>query len=419
MEKQSKFKNQYVKIGFTAFLVIAAGILFFFFIFCFRGIMSTLAHGIAVFQPVIIGLVIAYLVSPIADGIETLLEKGIGRFSKRKTFARQFVKAVSVFTALAVFVFILFLIILMIVPQFLESISALIKTVPGEMESLIDTLSKELKKHGELEEIVLSVYRYGVNWLQNDLAGYVASFASSFASGVLGVLSFLKNFLIGFIFALYLLFNKKILMRQLRKFMFAFLKPKTVLRLVRTGRRANKIFSGFLYGKLLDSFIIGVLCFLGIWAMKMPYTMLVAVVIGVTNIIPVFGPYLGAVPCAALILLYDPIKGLSFIAFIVLLQALDGNFIGPKILGNSTGLSAFWVVFAIVVAGGLFGVIGMLVGVPVFAVIYYLATSVVNHRLADQEMPTQSDYYDESIVDKMDGGEPCLIKTEDSEGVSR
>ena len=157
----------------------------------------------------------------------------------------------------------------------------------------------------------------------------------------------------------------------------------------------------FIYGKLLDSIIIGVLCFIGLSILKIPYTMLVAVVIGVTNVIPVFGPYLGGIPCAALILLTDPMKGLYFIIFIILLQTLDGNFIGPKILGNSTGLSAFWVVFAIVVGGGLFGVIGMLIGVPLFAVIYYIITSLVNFRLKRKKLPCNSDYYDSTVCDKI------------------
>ena len=172
-----------------------------------------------------------------------------------------------------------------------------------------------------------------------------------------------------------------------------------------TGHHAHKIFSGFIYGKLLDSFIIGVLCFIGVTVMRMPYTMLVAVVIGVTNIIPVFGPYIGAIPCAALILLYNPMKGLYFIIFIILLQAFDGNLLGPKILGNSTGLSAFWVMFAIVMGGGLFGVPGMLIGVPLFAVIYYLATALVNNFARKKGIPTSSDFYDSEVCEKLCGAE--------------
>ena len=199
-------------------------------------------------------------------------------------------------------------------------------------------------------------------------------------------------------------------MRQFRKLLYACLNNAAVEHIFKTGKKAHRIFSGFIYGKLLDSFIIGVLCFIGISILKIPYTMLVAVVIGVTNIIPVFGPYLGAIPCAALILLTDPINGLYFIVFIILLQALDGNFIGPKILGNSTGLSAFWVVFAIVLGGGLFGVVGMLIGVPLFAVIYYLVTTFVNFRLNKKNLPTASDYYDSRVCEKVREAEDLRVE---------
>ena len=401
MDRKTKWSHRYLNIGITAFLVIAASILFFFLIYRFRGILHYLAIFFRVLQPFIIGLIIAYLVSPLADAIQGFIFHQLEKHCKKNSFVQNASKAAGVFGALAVLILVLLLIIYLIVPQFLESITTLIKTVPDQLDALIDRISNELKKNSKLQSIVLSVYQYGKNWLQTDLTGYVTSAAAYFASGILSVVGFLKDFAVGFIFAIYILFNKTTLLRQVRKLMFALANPQIVTSVVNTGRRANKIFSGFIYGKLLDSVIIGVLCYLGISIMRMPFTVLVAVIIGVTNIIPVFGPYLGAIPCAALILLFDPVKGISFIVFIIVLQALDGNFIGPKILGNSTGLSAFWVVFAIVVAGGFFGVIGMLVGVPVFAVLYYLMTTFVNYRLHRKNMPTESAFYDETAIEKI------------------
>lgn len=163
---------------------------------------------------------------------------------------------------------------------------------------------------------------------------------------------------------------------------------------------ANDIFGGFLIGKIIDSAIIGVLCFIGLSFLNMPYTMLVSVIVGVTNVIPFFGPYIGAIPSTLLILLANPIKGIYFLIFILLLQQLDGNFIGPKILGNSTGLSSFWVIFSILLGGGLFGFLGMLLGVPTFAVIYYIIELIIDGRLHRKNLPESSDYYDEySFVD--------------------
>lgn len=400
--KNSNFKRKYFYIGLTAFLVVAACVLFFFLIFRLPGILSFLGKILSVTQPVIIGLVIAYLVNPIANSINGgLLKLSKKHFNKKPQLARKISNAISVFGALAVFILMIMLIIYMIVPQFIESISSMVKVLPGQLDAFIKEVSEEFERNKDLQNLINAVYEYEQEWLQNDLTGYVNSLATYFASGVWSVVSFLKDFAVGLIFAIYILFNKALLMRQFRKLLYACLNNTAVEHIFKTGKKAHRIFSGFIYGKLLDSFIIGVLCFIGISILKIPYTMLVAVVIGVTNIIPVFGPYLGAIPCAALILLTDPIKGLYFIIFIILLQTLDGNFIGPKILGNSTGLSAFWVVFAIVLGGGLFGVLGMLIGVPLFAVIYYLVTTLVNYRLGKKNLPTASDYYDSRVCEKI------------------
>lgn len=409
--KSSNFKRKYFYIGLTAFLVVAACVLFFFLIFRLPGILSFLGKILSVTQPVIIGLVIAYLVNPIANSINGgLLKLSNKYFNKKPRLIRKISNAMSVFGALAVFILMIILIIYMIVPQFIESISSMIKVLPGQLDAFIKEISAEFERNKDLQNLINAVYEYEQEWLQNDLTGYVNSIATYFASGVWSVVSFLKDFAVGLIFAVYILFNKALLMRQFRKLLYACLNNAAVEHVFKTGKKAHRIFSGFIYGKLLDSFIIGVLCFIGISILKIPYTMLVAVVIGVTNIIPVFGPYLGAIPCAALILLTDPIKGLYFIVFIILLQALDGNFIGPKILGNSTGLSAFWVVFAIVLGGGLFGVVGMLIGVPLFAVIYYLVTTFVNFRLNKKNLPTASDYYDSRVCEKVREAEDLRVE---------
>lgn len=403
-----KFKNRYFYIGLTLFLALSACILFAFLLYRIPAIFVFLKKLLRVVEPVIIGFVIAYLVNPIANTIKG----GMLKISKKKTkvsaFLRKISNAVSVFGALAVFVIILLLIVYMIVPEFIESISNVAATLPQQLDVWINKVSREFEKNKDLQEIVLSIYEYEKHWLQTDFTNYVNSLASYFASGVWSVVNFLKNFAVGFIFALYILFNKKLLIKQFRKFLYAVINNNALEYIFKAGKKTHKIFSGFIYGKLLDSFIIGVLCFIGVTVLKIPYAMLVAVIVGVTNVIPVFGPYLGAIPCAALILLTDPIKGLYFIIFIILLQALDGNFIGPKILGNSTGLSAFWVVFAIVVGGGLFGIPGMLIGVPAFAVIYYLAEVFVNYRIEKKNLPQDTEYYDAEVSEKIKAQENDL-----------
>ena len=206
--------------------------------------------------------------------------------------------------------------------------------------------------------------------------------------------------MIGVIVSVYVLFSKEKFVSQTKKTVYAVFSTRNANAILHLTRKSNEIFGGFIIGKIIDSAIIGVLCFIGISILRMPYVMLVSVIVGVTNVIPFFGPYIGAIPSAVLIMLADPLKGVYFVIFIFLLQQLDGNFIGPKILGNSTGLSAFWVIFSILLGGGLFGFPGMLMGVPTFAVIYYIVQTIVNRRLENKNLPTQSDFYDElSYVD--------------------
>ena len=207
------------------------------------------------------------------------------------------------------------------------------------------------------------------------------------------------------IVSIYLLYNKEIYAAQAKKATYALFSPSRATTYVHIGRKANDVFSGFILGKVVDSIIIGVLCFIGlslisIWY-PIPFIPMISVIIGVTNIIPFFGPYLGAIPCTLLIALSSPPKALVFVIFILILQQVDGNIIGPKILGNTTGLSSFWVIFAILLFGGLFGPIGMILGVPTFAVFYYLVDMTINQKLEAKHLPTSSVYYDpDSYVDE-------------------
>ena len=191
------------------------------------------------------------------------------------------------------------------------------------------------------------------------------------------VLLFLKNILIGVIIAAYLLGNRRVFKRQATLILNRIFKEKWAKALIDEAAYVDKLFGGFISGKLVDSAIIGVLCYIGCSIFRFPNALLVSVIVGVTNIIPFFGPFIGAIPSSILIFLEDPRKGLWFILFVFLLQQLDGNVIGPKILGDRTGLSSFWVLFAIVLFGGLWGLIGMIIGVPLMAVIYDLVRKFV------------------------------------------
>ena len=396
------FKREYFFKGLTAFLVIAACVLFAFLVFKISVIWGYLKRIISVLNPVIIGLVIAYLVNPMVCFFDKYILKLIGRKAKKPEKAARTADVISVLLGILVFTVIIVGLFWLVIPQLIESISSFINSLPQKMNDVSAWGKNFLKENAKLQSLFIRGLEYGEKWLQNDLSRFVNNLAGNLASGVLSVVNFLKNFGLGLIFAIYLLFSKDRMINQSKKMLYAFLSDKTVGRILSWLSKSHKVFSGFINGKLLDSLIIGVLCFIGTTVLGVPYALLVSVIVGVTNVIPVFGPYIGGVPSAILVLIANPMKGLYFIILVILLQTLDGNFIGPKILGDKTGLSNFWVMFAIVVGGGLFGVIGMLIGVPAFAVIYYAFALLVNYLLKKKHLSTLSEDYSREALSESD-----------------
>ena len=233
------------------------------------------------------------------------------------------------------------------------------------------------------------------------------------SAGIFDILIFMKNFLIGAIVALYVLADKEKFVAKSKMLVYAIFPHKWANLLIHSMRFTHKTFGGFIYGKLVDSAIIGVLCYFGMLLLHMPFPILVSVIIGVTNVIPFFGPYIGAIPCILLILVVDPIKGLYFAIFILLLQQFDGNILGPKILGETTGLSSFMVIVAILIGGGLFGIPGMIAGVPVFAVLYAMVCRLISHSLSNRKMPVEEeDYVNIDCLDAKTGEALPLQKEE-------
>lgn len=394
------FKKDYFYKGLTAFLVIAACVLFAFLVFKIHIIWGYIKSLTAVLTPVIVGFVIAYLVNPMVRFFDKYIFKALGSKSKNKKRAASISKTISVLLSMLVFALIIIGLFWLVIPQLVTSISSFVNTFPEKLTALSSWGKKVLKENKHLQSLFTSAVDYGNKWLKTDLASFAGNAASNVASGLISVANVLKNFGLGFIFAIYLLFAKDRMINQSKKMLYAFFNDKTMDRILSGLSKSHKVFSGFINGKLLDSLIIGALCFIGTAAFGIPYALLVSVIVGVTNIIPVFGPYIGGVPSAILVTITSPIKGLYFVILVIFLQILDGNFIGPKILGDKTGLSNFWVMFAIVVGGGLFGIIGMLVGVPAFAVIYYAFALFVNYRLRKKNKSTLSDDYSRAALEK-------------------
>ena len=399
----SKLRQQFGR-GMTAFLVVAASITFYFVLLRFPDLSDGIAKLMQVSQPIIYGLVVAYLLTPLVKKIDKylipVLEKKIDDEKKVRSVSRASGILVS-FIALGVLVSAL---INMLIPELYKSIRDLVIDLPWQIQRLINMINELEVENENVHAFVMTAIEEGTdifeNWVRNDLLDQMNEIMSGLTVGVISVVGTLLDIIVGLIISIYVLYNKDTFSRQAKKVVYAVLPAHRANLVLHITQKSNSIFGGFIIGKIIDSAIIGVLCFLGTTVLKMPYALLVSVIVGVTNVIPYFGPFIGAIPSIILIVLVDPMKGLYFAIFILALQQLDGNYIGPKILGGSTGLSSFWVIFAIMIGGGLYGFVGMLLGVPAFALILYLLKLWLNYRLEKKNLPTASDSYDElSYVD--------------------
>ena len=397
-KKQSHWNiRPYLAIALTAVLVICLCIVFFFLIYRYNGFAAGWKKLTAILQPIIIGIVIAYLINPIMVFFEKHLMRWIEPKMKKKAKAKKLCRGIATVGALAVFILIIVVLLVMLIPQLVESIQGVATTLPSEVQHLIDKTNKYLSSDSEAANFVEDTLIYATNyikdWAMNDLLPKSNTYLTSITTGLINVFKVLLNIIVGLIVSVYLLFSKETFIGQFKKLTYALFKPKKANIVIQTARKSNEIFGGFISGKILDSMIIGIICYIVLLIMKMPYPVLVSVIVGVTNIIPFFGPFIGAVPSFIIIVLANPIQGLYFLIFVVILQQVDGNIIGPNILGDSTGLSPFWVIFAIMVGGGLFGFAGMLLGVPTFAVIYYIMQEILRYFLRKRDLPQDSSQY--------------------------
>ena len=359
----------YVKIGVTAAAVIAFGLVLFFALYRSNGSSGAFDLLGRILRPFIIGGVLAYLLAPLSNRMSRLWG---GK-------CQGLADVVTLLIALAVVLAIL----LLIVPQLVNSVTGIIQALPEEFEALKQKVMNLLQENPELQARWDALYARLTEESQSilqklkDGGGQIASTAMQLVGGVanraFSAFDTVKDLLIGLIVCLYFLSRRKQLAAQASLVVRGFFKPEWADWIEGEARFTDRMFNGFFVGKLLDSAIVGVLCFIGCLLMGFNSPLLIAVIVGVTNIIPFFGPLIGAIPCALLLLLENPTHCLMFLVFIILLQQLDGNVIGPKILGDSTGLSALWVMFGILLFGGLWGIAGMLVGVPLMAVIYDIA----------------------------------------------
>lgn len=396
--------KKYITIALITFATFCCCTLFFFFIYRYRGFTEYWQKMMGILQPFIFGFIVAYLINPIMVFLETHLKKILIPRMHSEKKAKKLARSIGTGGALIFFIMIIFLLLYMMIPELIESIRNMVRDLPAEMNAFARWSQKTFADDSELSTMLgtslVSATAYVQQFLQEQILPLANTYIASITTGVVSGVKILFNFIIGLVVAVYILMSKETFIGQGKKVVYAVLPPKVGNWVVKTLRVSNKMYGGFISGKILDSVIIGILCYIGLLMLSMPYSLLVAVFVGITNVVPFFGPYVGAVPSFILIALADPIKGLYFLLFIVLLQQFDGNILGPKILGDSTGLSSFWVVFAILVGGGLFGFMGMLLGVPTFAVIYYVIREIVAYVLRRRKLPEETrDYIEMQDVD--------------------
>ena len=409
--KNDKYRT-YICWGVTALtvlLLLVAAV----FVVMRWSLVAALGTKIAhILAPVIYGAVFAYLLNPVYNRVQAAVMKLTKDIIPDEKGRKRLGGFLGTLASLCLLVAVVVGLISMLIPQLINSIRGVMETLPSSINNLEIWLEKVLADNPDLEQQVMQHYGaaadYLQNWLTNVVVPNIYRIIGSVSSGVVLVVRAVLDILIGLIVMVYLLNMKEKLLAQAKMIIYGVFPLKIANKVIEEGRYVHQVFGGFIIGKLLDSLIIGLICFVLLGFANMPYVLLVSVIVGVTNVIPFFGPFIGAIPSAFLILLSDPIKCLYFLIFILLLQQFDGNILGPKILGDSTGLSSFWVLFSILLFGGLMGFVGMIIGVPTFAVMYRLVTEFTTWRLGKKALSGNLNEYDR--LNYIDETEQTYIK---------
>lgn len=419
MKRVFKWDKKYLNWGVTAFLVVACAILFYMALNYIGLLRDGIGTLIKILSPFVWGLVISWIIHPMMRSFEDNLFMPLGRSIHKKNpqasvkFARSFAVLLSEIVFLAMIAALVYL----ILPQLYQSLETIVRSSDGYISSLTTWIETVLIDYPEIESYLLSAVgtlNTGlIEWLQTTILPELGNLVTNVTAGVYYVLMGVYNLLIGIIVSIYVLGNLETFRANAKRMLYSAVSVDNAKRFLDGIKFTNRTFVGFLNGKLLDSAIIGLICYVCCSLLKMPYALLVSVIVGVTNIIPFFGPFIGAIPSTIIILMVSPLKALIFVVFVFILQQVDGNIIGPKILGSTTGINGFWVMFSIILGAGLFGFWGMLLGVPVFVVIYTLINMSVEKNLKEKDLPWETcDYVGMDYIDPV-SREIVKVKAED------
>ncbi len=388
---KDKFKgNNYIYWGLTLFGVVAASIVLFFLLLKLEFIVGFLAKILGTLTPIFLGIMFAYLLNPLVKLIEKYFTKYVVDYLYKKVFKKaknkERVKRISaIFVTYLLALVIIWLFIEFVVPSLFDSINLMLANIPVYINNIYDYLKEMTKSNPDLMSLVEKMNTNITDYVGTLMLPSMDMIMANIMTGLASAFKWIINVVIGLIVSVYLIYDKDTFVGGTKKVLRATLPDKVYEVTMTTLGYIDKVFGGFMVAKIIDSALIGVITFVALAIFKVPYALVISVIVGVTNIIPYFGPFIGAVPCALLLLLINPAKSVTFIVLILLIQQFDGNILGPKLIGNKTGIKSFWVLFSILFFGGLFGFVGMIFGVPVFAVIYSVLGNLINKKLAKRE----------------------------------
>ena len=398
--KSFKGNNKYLHWGVTAFLVIIACITFYLIIMKWADIMTSISLFLGILSPFIGGFVLAYLLTPFVKVFEGKMFVPLGKkiFGNNEKRIRGFGRGMAIFLAILILIGVFAGIVSLIIPQVYNSVQTIVDNLSSSISSAEEWAQKWLADFPTLEstfnQVVGNVGNNFKGWALNSLLPQMDDVFASVSLGVINVMKAITNIFIAIVVSVYLMFSREKFAAGGKKLLYSIFSVERVKKFLSALKFTDKSFMGFFIGKLLEALVVGVICYIGCLIVGIPNAVLISVIIGLTDIIPFFGPFIGGIPAILIVLISSPGKCIFFIIFLLVLYQLDGNIMAPKILSNATGLSGFWVLFAIIVGGGLFGIVGMIIGVPIFAVIYAGLKTLVNNRLKKNGLPLKTVEYE-------------------------
>ena len=387
----------YFKWGLTAVVVIVIALVISLIFSKLGPIATAISTIISTVSSVLYGVVMAFLMAPVYDRIGIWVGEILSSLFPKWKKSDKYAKMIATLACLVILILVVFALIMMIIPELVNSITNVISYAPSGTQNLEAWLKDILNKNPNLEKLIIGNY-LDISARLSDIATTtvlpnVNTYIKNLSSGVINALGVVVNIIIGLMVMMYLLNMKTTLASQAKKIVYAVAGVKIGNEIVTEARYIKNMFEKFIVGKIIDSIIIGIINYVFMAIIHMPYALLISVVVGVTNVIPFFGPFIGAIPSIILLLLISPVTALQFAVWILILQQVDGNIIGPKILGQTTGLPSFWVLFSILLFGGLFGIVGMIIAVPTWAIIYRTISRLSEHFLKKKGLEPDSKHY--------------------------